>query len=58
MHGRLGDFFVGDVLVEIFDTFEEVGDVEESVAIETDIHKGRLHAGQHARHTPLVDASD
>src|SRR6185437_13216332 len=52
-------FFDGryDVL-ELLDFFEEVRNVEEGVAIEPDLHEGRLHAWQHARHTAFVDASD
>jgi hypothetical protein len=55
---RLGILIVGggDVIVELLDTFKEVGDVQEGVAIEPDIDKGRLHAWQHACDTPLVNA--
>ena len=48
----------GDDVVVVFEIFEEVADVEEGVAIEADIHEGRLHAGQHARDAAFVDASD
>ena len=35
-----------------------VGDVQEPVALEADVDEGRLHAGQHLRHTPFVDVAD
>ena len=34
--------------------FKKVADIQESVAIETDIDKGRLHAGKHAGHSAFV----
>ena len=49
-----------DGLIQIFVLlFEvhEIGDVEERVAFQSDIDKGRLHAGQHARYTALVNRS-
>ena len=36
----------------------DVGDVQERRALEADVDEGRLHAGQHARHAPLVDVAD
>ena len=45
-------------VVKLFEVFEKVADVEESVAIESDFDEGRLHAGQHACDTALVDASN
>ena len=33
----------------------EIGDVQEGVAFQPDVHKGRLHAGQHARHSALIN---
>ena len=45
-------------VVELFEVFEEVADVEESVAIEPDFDESRLHARQHACDTALVDASN
>jgi hypothetical protein len=57
---HLLNFFLssGYDVVELFEIFEEVADVEESVAIESDFDEGRLHAGQHACDTALVDASN
>jgi hypothetical protein len=55
----LNFFFSGGYdVVEFFEIFEEVADVEEGVAIESDFDEGRLHAGQHARDTAFVDASN
>ena len=36
---------------------EKIGDIEKGVAIETDIHKGGLHARQHSRNSTFVNAS-
>jgi hypothetical protein len=57
---HLLNFFLGGSydVVEFFEVFEEVADVEESVAIESDFNESRLHAGQHACNTALVDASN
>jgi hypothetical protein len=57
---HLLNFFLsgGYDVVEFFEVFEEVADVEESVAIESDFDEGRLHAWQHACDTTLVDASN
>jgi hypothetical protein len=35
----------------------EIGDVEKRVAFQPDIHKSRLHAWQHARHTAFINRS-
>jgi hypothetical protein len=48
----------GDNVVEFLDVFQEIADVEEGVAIEANLHKGGLHAWQHARHFAFVDASN
>jgi hypothetical protein len=45
-------------VIELFNFFQEVGHVQEGVAIEADLYEGRLHAGQHAGYTSLVDAAD
>ena len=47
-----------DDVIVLLEIFEEIADVEKRVAIEADIHKGRLHAGQHARDAAFVNASD
>jgi hypothetical protein len=57
---HLLNFFLdgGNDVVELFQIFEEVADVQEGVAIEANLHKGRLHAGKHARDAPFVDTAD
>jgi len=50
-------FHAGHNLVVFFVVFEEIGDVQEGVAIQADVDKSRLHARQHPRHPALVDAS-
>ena len=56
---RLVSFILrrGD-MVEFFDVFEKIADVQEGVAIEADIDEGRLHAREHARDPAFVDAAD
>src|ERR1700678_2171849 len=41
-------------VVEPFNFFQEVADVQEGVAIQADFDEGRLHAGKHARDLALV----
>jgi len=45
-------------MVVLFEMFEKIADVQEGVAIEANLYKGRLHAWQHARYFAFVDASD
>ena len=54
---RLAGLIVRGV-IEPFNFFQEVADVQEGVAIESDFDEGRLHAGKHARHLAFVDAAD
>src|SRR6185436_3264848 len=44
--------------VELLDRVDDLGDVQERVALETDINEGGLHAGQHLRDPALVDIAD
>ena len=44
--------------VELLDGVDDLGDVEERVALEADINEGGLHAGQHLRDPALVDIAD
>ncbi len=37
--------------------FHEVGDVKKRVALEPDVHKGRLHTREYARHFAVVDGA-
>jgi hypothetical protein len=46
-----------DVIV-VLEIFEEIAHIKKCVAIEADIHKSRLHAGQHACNAAFVNASD
>jgi hypothetical protein len=48
----------GRHVVVLLEILKEVADVEEGVGITPDIHEGRLHAGQHACDSALVNASD
>jgi hypothetical protein len=45
-------------VIVIFQVFENVADVEESIAIETNVHESRLHAGENAGDFTFVDAAD
>jgi hypothetical protein len=45
-------------VIIIFEVFENIADVQESVAIETDIHESRLHARKDAGNFSFVDAAD
>jgi hypothetical protein len=49
---------LGDHVIEFLYFFQEVGDVQEGVAIEADLYEGRLHAGKHAGNFSFVDAAD
>jgi hypothetical protein len=44
--------------VVLFEVFENVTDVQEGIAIETDVHKGGLHAGKDAGDFSFVDAAN
>ena len=44
--------------VELLDGVDDVGDVEEAVALEADVDERRLHPRQHLRHASLVDVAD
>ena len=44
-------------LLEFLERVDDVGHVEEAVALETDVDERRLHAGQHLRHPALVDVA-
>ena len=45
-------------MIVIFEIFENVADVQEGVAVETDIDEGGLHTGENAGDAALVDATD
>ena len=44
--------------VELLDRVDDLGDVQERVALEADVNEGGLHAGQHLRDPALVDVAD
>ena len=56
--GTFGTLVVVIVLVVLIQVGDDVGDIEEAVAFETNVHKRRLHAGQDFRDTTLVDVAD
>jgi hypothetical protein len=38
--------------------FEEIGDIQEGILLDADVHEGRLHARQHLAHLALVNVAD
>src|SRR5262249_12645878 len=46
-----------DLLV-LLSILEEVGNIEEGVALQTDVDEGRLHPRQNLRHLPFIDVAD
>ena len=45
-------------MVVVFQMFQEIADVQEGVAIEANIHKGRLHTGEDSCNAAFVEAAD
>ena len=45
-------------VIVVFQVLENVADVQEGVAIQTDIDEGRLHSGKDAGDFAFVDATD
>jgi hypothetical protein len=45
-------------MIVVFEIFEDIAYVEEGVAVETDIHKSRLHTRKDAGNFAFVDATD
>src|SRR5213592_895101 len=45
----------GDAFLYVSDVFENLADVEESVAIQADVHESRLHAREDASNFSFVD---
>ncbi len=54
MHGASGRNRVRQILVRLLQ-LHKIGDVQEGVALQANVDKSRLHAGQHARHAAFVD---
>ena len=45
-------------VIVVLEIFEDVADIEEGVAVKTDVHEGRLHTGKDAGDFSFVDAAD
>jgi hypothetical protein len=45
-------------VIVVLEIFENVADVEESIAIEADVNESRLHAREDAGDFAFVDAAD
>src|SRR6266567_4772646 len=45
-------------VIVVLEVFENVADVEESVAIEANVHESGLHTGEDAGDSSFVDAAD
>lgn len=57
--GRLlAVLIVAMAVIVIFEVFENIADVQESVAVETDVHEGGLHAWEDSGDFSFVDATD
>ncbi len=61
--GRLLDrllerHLLGGLVLEVLEVLDDVGDVEERVALQPEVDEGRLHAGEDLRHAALVDVAD
>jgi hypothetical protein len=57
--GGLGvRFRLAMAVIVVFQIFEYVADVEESVAIEPDVDESGLHSGKHAGNAAFVDTAD
>ncbi len=45
-------------VVVVFQVFQEIADVQEGVAIEANIHEGRLHTRENSCNAAFVETSD
>jgi hypothetical protein len=45
-------------VIVFLEMFQKIADVQEGVAIEADIHEGRLHAGKNPGNSAFVKTSD
>ena len=55
-HAAPGGNHVGHILIVLFQ-LHKVGNVEEGIALQADVDKCRLHAGQHAGNAPFIDGT-
>ena len=56
--GRGGGIGMGVAVIVVFEIFEDIADVKESIAIEADVNESRLHAWEDAGNSAFVDATD
>ena len=45
-------------VIVIFEIFEYIADVEESIAVEADVHESGLHAGENAGDFAFIDTAN
>jgi len=45
-------------VIVVLEVFENVADVQESVAVEADVHESGLHSGEDAGDFSFIDAAD
>jgi hypothetical protein len=45
-------------VIVVFEIFEDIADVKESIAIEADVNESGLHAGEDAGNSAFIDAAD
>jgi hypothetical protein len=56
--GSGGGIGMGVAVIVVFEIFEDIADVKESIAIEADVNERRLHAGEDAGNSAFIDAAD
>jgi hypothetical protein len=56
--GRGGRVGVGVAVIVIFEIFEDIAYVKESIAIEADVNESGLHAGEDAGNSAFVNAAN
>ena len=56
--GRGGGVGMGMAMVVVFEIFENIADIEESIAIEADVNESGLHAGEDAGDSAFIDAAN
>ena len=49
---------VARLAVVVLEVLDDVGDVEEGVALQAEVDEGRLHAREHLGDAPFVDVAD
>lgn len=56
--GSGGGIGMGVAMIVVFEIFEDITDVKESIAIEADVNESGLHAGEDAGNSAFIDAAD